>query len=151
MKTPWRFGDKTRQMLEDAGWRQGSIRAYKDSIPAGFRLFASAQVVLQEFNGIEVGEMKGGKAHTACHIAINPALAEGCAEVFGKVATALGTELFPLGEIDFGHASLLINPAGWVYLWFGTTRLVAKSFDEALEKLLLGLEYDGDMERGQAT
>ena len=142
MTSKSRFTTKVARLLDEAGWREGVIRDFRPFLPTDFELFPAAQAVLEEFCGLEVGKNKGGAYHQAVHLSFDPRISEGAGEVFKKVARPLHSKLFPIAEADDGHATLLISEEGWVYLWFGPLHRVAKSFDEALERLLLGLKYD---------
>lgn len=142
MRPQPRFSKKVAQLLEKAGWKDGANRDFRLFLPTDFELFPAAQAVLEEFCGLEVGDKKGGSCCEAVHLSFDPRISEGAAEVFAKISPPLNTKLFPIADVDCGHATLLISQAGWIYIWFGPLQRVAKSFDKALEKLLLGLKYD---------
>lgn len=61
-----------------------------------------------------------------------------------KISADLGIRVYPLGEVDRGHAYLFVALDGRIYMWFDDPPiLVASSFDDALIRILLGLRYEG--------
>lgn len=61
-----------------------------------------------------------------------------------KISADLGIRVYPLGEVDRGHAYLFVTLDGRIYMWFDDPPiLVANTFDDALKRILLGLRYEG--------
>jgi hypothetical protein len=133
-----RFPKLVIEELQGAGWTPGRIAYSFVKLLSDFRIFPAAESVLNEFGGLKIGACGTGVERATSQLVIQPDLAEGLSKHCGQV-TAQGARLFPLGEIDYGHATILIDEHGNVYMFFDQLEFLAPSFDQALVMLLLGL------------
>jgi SUKH-3 immunity protein len=133
-----RFSPSVLEILQSAGWFEG-----RNVKPCGesswpFALFAKAQGVLSEFNGLHFGKCGPGIDFATSDVEIDPNLALHLAPELRAYETSRGTRLFPLGEVHRGHGFLVIDEQGNMYLLSDELEPFAPSFSQALEKLLLG-------------
>lgn len=99
----------------------------------------AARPVLTEFFGLTVGSVGAGKDCARASVTFNPHDVGEIELELLSLNQKLGKQFYPLGEIDGGHAILLIDELGWIYIWFDELpELIAKEFHAALERLLYG-------------
>lgn len=105
-----------RSVLRAGGWEAGRVVPVK--VPRVLQpiLFDAAERVLREFDGLVFGEAAGGIECATCRVEIDPSQ---CTHLLSELADyeeLLGLNLFPLGELDYGHAHLVISEDGFIYL-----------------------------------
>lgn len=127
-------------MLRDAGWHEG--RAVGSALSLDYMpLFPHAQSAMNEFGNLVVGKNGRGIQCATSKIIFNPDLVRHLKKTIQRYEAALQLRLYALGEIDDGHASLLIDEIGRVYvLSMMSLELhpLSSHFAEGLELLLLG-------------
>ena len=136
-----RIPAEVEAMLHSAGWFEGRSE-FPLELPSDYTLFPSARIALEEFGGLDVGACGPGTNFARCDIQFDPNAAEGLASIVS--VTDEGLRLYPLGEATHGHAYLLIDEKGAVYLYFNHLKKFGSSLDEALVSLLLGVNPKGD-------
>jgi SUKH-3 immunity protein len=138
-----RFPQAVYDVLVEAGWAPGrrvpddQLQAWSEQLE-GFPLFESAERVLREFGGLSVDQEGPGLTSAREPFEIDPLLALHEEDRFELYRDEYGVQLYPLGEAGSGHGFLAIDPAGRTYFAMGDLRLVAETFDGALEALVLG-------------
>jgi hypothetical protein len=135
-----RFGFWVRWMLTRAGWAANAERIvpWEDLPP---NPFSQAKEIVSEFYGLTVGSGGRGKLCGRVTLTFDPNAAAG--KLVEKLENELGLKLYPLGEVDRGHAYFFVAEDGRIYMWFDDPPiLVAHSFDDALPRMLLGLRYE---------
>jgi hypothetical protein len=132
--------------LRNAGWREGrDVRELvthwsAELAPEGFRLHAAAERVLLEFGGLRVGSSGTGRERATSRLVLDPSLALGEHDRLHEYFDELrGRDVFPLGEVDGGHAFLAMAEDGEVFLLMDAIYDAWPSFESALPALLLGL------------
>jgi len=128
----------TVALLQHAGWRPG--RDVSDTIifPSAFPLFPAAARVLAEFGHLRIGRQGPGLELAQSTVQIDPMLAWGEDDRFADAQAAIRSDLYPLGEIDGGHAFLAIDQQGRIFIVGDIFHYVDASFDAALDRLLTG-------------
>ncbi|MEK7949264.1 SUKH-3 domain-containing protein [Luteolibacter soli] len=132
-----RFPSEVEAMLREAGWYPGRSELPVE-LPNDYSIFPWARKALEEFGGLHVGSSGPGRDLARSNIQFEPDAAEGLAPHVSQ--TDDGLRLYPLGEIDNGHAHLLIDELGSVYYYFDELEKVGVTLDEALINLLLGMK-----------
>ena len=141
-----RFSKPVELALRDAGWFPGRnlrhqmwdwTRALSSD---GFESFPEAERVLSEFGGLNVHQDAAGVNCAREPFRLEPTLAAGESDRFGEFAEFLKTTLYPLGEASGGHYFLAIGESGQVFLLMEDLRLLGQNIEEALEKLILGIQ-----------
>ncbi|HET6948786.1 MAG TPA: SUKH-3 domain-containing protein [Acidimicrobiales bacterium] len=138
-----RFTPAVSEALEAAGWSPGrrlpdeQIRAWSDGLP-GFAMFPAAEAALREFGGLAVDQHGPGIDRAREPFELDPLLAWGEEDRFELFADEYGVTLFPLGEAAGSHYFLAVDPGGRTFLVMDDIQLIAESFDDALESLILG-------------
>lgn len=141
-----RFSNTVKLTLMDAGWFPGrNVRVEIDQWARelrsdGFKMFHQAEKVLSEFGGLNVHQEALGVNCARESFHVLPTLAAGEADRFGEFAEYLKTTLYPLGEASGGHYFLAIGESGQVFLLMHDIRLLGENIEEALEKLILGIQ-----------
>jgi hypothetical protein len=102
---------------------------------------AAARVLL-EFGALRFGSQGPGAKNARSSIELTPTLARGEEDRFSMWRDDRRPALFPLGEIDDGHAFIAIDPEGSVYAVGDEYWRIASTFDEALEVLTRGLRWE---------
>jgi hypothetical protein len=133
-----RFSHKVQKILEDSGWSDG--RSVAPDRKGNYPFFDIQKKILTEFDGIVAGEMSEGVEQATSKIEVGLRYCLGFEKDVKKASDALGIRLSPLARIDEGHAYLLIDERGCIYYWFDEPVKLSDTFDDALEKLLLGLK-----------
>ena len=143
-----RFSNKVELTLRDAGWFQGrnvpdQVEEWTRELSSdGFEIFPEAERVLSEFGGLNVHQDAPGVNCAREPFRVAPTLAAGESDRFGEFAEYLKTTLYPLGEASGGHYFLAIGKNGQVFLLMQDIRLLGQNIEEALEKLILGIQSE---------
>lgn len=143
-----RFSKTVELTLRDAGWFPG--RNVRDQVGGwtrelrsdGFESFPEAERVLSEFGGLNVHQEAPGVNCAREPFRVAPTLAAGESDRFGEFAEFLKTPLYPLGEASGGNYFLAIGESGLVFLLMQDVRLLGQNIEEALEKLILGIQSE---------
>jgi hypothetical protein len=115
---------------------------WKHALEGGgrFTLHEAAEAVLLSFGGLRLGERGPGDQISRSTVYLDPAVAIGEEDRFCDYFERLrGRDVFPLGEIDDGHAFLGIDRAGRVYLLMDEVFAEWPSFEAALDALIRGV------------
>jgi len=116
-----------------AEWR-GALEQHKR-----FVMHPAAEAVLLEFGGLKVGSTRPGVQRASARINFDPMLAVGEEDRLLDYFPALtGLNLFPLGEVDDGHAFFAISASGETFCVGDEIYGRWPTFRAALEALLLG-------------
>ena len=126
-------------ILERVGWYVGRDVPLPLFAPDGLTLFPTAKAVLREFGGLRFGECGAGVNFATSDVVIDPRLTVHLKAELDECGRPLGTRLFPLGEVHRGYGYLVIDEQGRTYLLSDELSLLANSFSQALESLLLGV------------
>jgi len=142
------YSEMVREALDAAGWFPGRVmpaqaREWIRELdrPDGFQVFAAAERVLTEFGGLHIRAMGPGVEAARMSIEVDPTLAFGEEDRFEACAMRLNRRLYPLGEVEGGHAFVAIAEDGRVYLLMDEPLAVVGSFDEALAALVEGRRW----------
>jgi hypothetical protein len=95
-----------------------------------------------EFGGVTVSESGPGISTFRSPFSFLPTAAAWECDRLLAAGEALGVSLYPLGDFEHGHAFLAIDPAGRVFLVMECVWLVGNTLDEALVKLIRGIEVE---------
>ena len=134
--------------LRAAGWREGrdcvaSLLEWKSSLAAeGFEMFPAAEAVLREFGGLKVVNRGPGEELARSSFEVDPSLASGERDRFAAFEAPLGKRLFPLGEVDEGHAFLACADDGKIYMLGDRLWFLGADVREAFGKLIIGLKAE---------
>ncbi len=129
-------------MLREAGWFEGRDVFSQLTFPPDFERLSAADNVLREFGGLKVGQCGRGIDCARSDFEIDPLLGSHLGVELAAVSKKIGLRLYPLGGC--GHAELFMDERGGVYMWFGEFKKLADSFDDAVERLLLGKRKIGE-------
>lgn len=127
------------RLLLDAGWqpgRQVSTELWEADV---VRPFPAALAVLREFGGLQIGTKGPGLDFARSDVDLTyckPTRPEWVG--YPDLERSVGQRLCTLGVVHGGNAELLIDESGRIYHLAEDLNLVASSFSEALEALLLG-------------
>jgi hypothetical protein len=140
-----RFSSETEYLLKASGWFEGRsmptlVERWQTELerPNGFSMSRVARQVLNEFGGLHIWSQGTGSDCARSDIDINPLLGQYEESRFFSFTCLQGKQLFPLGEAVLGHLFVTIDQDGNVYLIMEFVIHLAKTFDAALENLLLG-------------
>ena len=140
-----KYGFWVRWILRRAGWKPNVRRTVPWKDLPDIPLFPAAERVLVELFGLTVGSNGPGKDCGRSRLTFDPRLLRVNVPEVVALSTQMGVRLYPLGEVDDDDALLLIDENDHTYMWFDELpTLVAYSFDEALERMLLGKKYEAD-------
>jgi hypothetical protein len=128
-------------LFRDAGWMPGrnfTCRSedvnYSPAAQAGIQLLA-------EFGGLSVGKCGPGQEYATSDIQFATSDASIDFNLLMGVEQLAGENLYPIGSVHRVLGELFINACGLVYMYGipdGSLYLVGESFEDALERLLLG-------------
>jgi hypothetical protein len=144
--TPTRdWTEETERRLRAAGWHPerretAKVEAWRIALesPEGFCMSAAARAALEELGGLRAAARGPGLECARGSFVLDPELAWGEEDRFGGFSRPLAGGMFPLGEVDGGHAFLGIDEAGVVYtVGDGISRL-GDSVYAALDSILQG-------------
>lgn len=128
-----RFSEDVVQLLLQGGWYVGRNVAISD-IP-----FEAARKVLSEFGGLHIGQCGPGVECATSDVHIEPSVNADFEHELRNYENTLHTKLFALGGVHRDHGYLIIAENGKTYLLSDSLDEFERSFDEALERLILGL------------
>lgn len=139
--------DALTRELRAAGWRPGRRIApavmdrWSEAIKAdGFSVFGRGLDVLGEYGGLRVGKTGPGLQKGRMGVELDPLLVSGEADRFKEFERLIGEKLFPLGEVENGHALLALSDRGALYMLMDEIWLAGETFGEGLSAIVLGLE-----------
>ncbi|WAS94882.1 SUKH-3 domain-containing protein [Nannocystis punicea] len=140
-----KWSKETEAVLRAAGWREGrdvgeKISTWESLLKESdnFELFTAARRALREFGDLSVRRTGPGRDRARSSFHLDPSLAAGEGDRFEGYEQTLGERLFPLGEVDDGHAYLVISESGKTYLLMDFLIDLAPTFGEAMEALIEG-------------
>ncbi|WP_406511174.1 SUKH-3 domain-containing protein [Streptomyces sp. NBC_00161] len=129
-------------VLRGAGWYPGrsiDTTVWRERLEAdGFRMHVAAEDFLREFGGLTVGSSGPGITRAREAFELDPLLALGEDDRFGEWGEEIGRCLFPLGELDHGHAFLGLDEQGELYVVASWLARFGR-MPEAMENLVLGV------------
>ncbi|WP_234348906.1 SUKH-3 domain-containing protein [Streptomyces sp. WM6373] len=129
-------------VLRDAGWYPGrnvDTTVWRERLEAdGFRIHSAAEDFLREFGGLTVASGGSGITRAREPFELDPLLAMGEDDGFGEWGEEIGQHLFPLGELDHGHAFLGLDEQGELYVVANWLARFGRMPD-AMENLVLGV------------
>lgn len=143
-----RFKAEVETILLKGGWFPGryvpdKIKEWRKVMDSkgGFEMSSTAEKILLEFGGLNVGENDAGIDCAKSNIEFDPTRAIGEEDsFFCFLEDANSEKLYPLGEVIGGHCFLGIAPNGATYIVGDTIEKTGSNFDQALENLLLGIK-----------
>lgn len=133
---------EVEEVLRGAGWypgRNSDPAPWREQLEAdGFHIHPSAETFLREFGGLSVGHSGPGITRAREPFELDPLLALGEADRFGEWGQEIGRRLYPLGELDHGHAFLGLDEQGELYVVANWLARLGRMPD-AMENLVLGV------------
>ena len=145
-----RFSTKTDDALRQAGWYPGRqvpdlVNSWRASLLAsdGIEIFPSAERALLEFGGLEFHEQGPGESRSREPFTLDPTLCLYESDRFSELSPQVNTRLYPLGEAEGGLCFLAVGENGRIYFVMQDIELLAEDIDQALEKLIRGLLFEG--------
>ncbi|WP_434422036.1 SUKH-3 domain-containing protein [Nannocystis pusilla] len=140
-----KWSKETEAALRAAGWREGrdigeKITSWENLLQESdkFEMFTEARRALREFGELSVHQTGPGEECARSSFHLDPSLASGESDRFEEYERTLGEKLFPLGEVDNGHAYLAMGESGKTYLLMDFLIYLAPTFEEAMAALLEG-------------
>jgi len=141
-----RFSEFTEKILLNAGWFENrnckeNLKEWKDELKKSdpdFEIFLKVEVALLEFGEIHIKQRESGIDFARETLEINPLLCVGESDRFADFESEIGEKLYPLGEGGGNHFFIAIAESGKIYGLMMEILLIANTFDEALENLILG-------------
>jgi SUKH-3 immunity protein len=144
-----KFSTQAEDTLRRAGWRPGRqvpdlVESWKGSLMLsdGFEMFESAEEVLLEFGGLSIDQKGPGVTCAREPFTFDPTLAAGEGDRFSDLSSLVNARLYPLGEAAGGNLFWTIGENRHVYLLMNEISLLGKNIEEALERLITGLEAE---------
>jgi len=128
-------------LLREAGWYEERHVTHTLTLPPEFSVFPRAREVLDEFWGLHFGSPGPGVDCAKNDVKIDPRLASHLASRLQGYGKVLQTRLFPLGEVHGGHAYVIIDEQGRMYVLSAMSDQffpLAPNFSRCLELVLLG-------------
>jgi hypothetical protein len=153
-----RFSTEVETVLRKCGWFPGrQVWDLVDKWRREFKelddtfLFAKAEETLLEFGGLTIMSKLPGIDFLPEAIDIDPSRALGERDRFDHFGPKVSSRLFPVGELEGGMSFITVDEYGRVYHVMDFIMLIGQSFDEALERQILGkrfktscvIEWDG--------
>lgn len=136
-----RFSKQVEAILLRGGWFEGRTYALRNYNAFPSKPFPAARRVLGEFGGLQFGESGAGIDFATCDFDMRPVWGDRRFKGWRKEESSIGRRLYKLGMVSRLNAYLLIDDAGAVYSLMDDLILIAPSFEEALESLLLGRRH----------
>ncbi|MEU7527249.1 SUKH-3 domain-containing protein [Saccharothrix sp. NPDC042600] len=118
------WSKRAETLLREAGWfpgREVDITRWEDLVTdEGFPLHAEARRFLREFGGlvVEVDDDSEGVDRAPASFDLDPDLCSGQREWFERLGRRAGATLFPVGDVEGGHAHLGVDERGGVHMLF---------------------------------
>jgi hypothetical protein len=141
-----RFHPDVERLLREGGWASGrrassEVAHWRQRLesPAGFVLHDAAKSVLLEFGGLRLGRSGPGVNVGRATLNLDPTLVSDDQLLRDGFPQFRGRSLFPLGEVDGGHALLAVDISGEVYSFMDEVYGHWPTFDAALDGLLRGI------------
>ncbi|MFF8266629.1 SUKH-3 domain-containing protein [Streptomyces sp. NPDC016562] len=129
-------------VLRGAGWYPGrsvDTTVWREQLEAdGFRVHAAAEGFLREFGGLTVAGGGPGITRAREAFSLHPLHALGEDDRFGEWGEEISRCLFPVGELDHGHAFLGLDEQGELYVVDNWLARFGR-MPEAMENLVLGV------------
>ncbi|WP_168200880.1 SUKH-3 domain-containing protein [Allokutzneria sp. NRRL B-24872] len=108
------------EVLLKSGWTPGravEVSCWRTELAEqGFAMHEAAERVLAEFGGLLIEAEGAGVRHGRCTVEVDPTLGTFSRSWEEKVGAQ---DLYPLGEVDWGHAVLAIDADGAVFMLWG--------------------------------
>ncbi|MFD9565095.1 SUKH-3 domain-containing protein [Streptomyces sp. NPDC059994] len=141
-KEPHVWSAEAEAVLRGAGWYPGrsvDTTAWRVRLEAdGFRIHAAAEEFLREFGGLMTAGGGSGITRAREPFELDPLLALGEDDRFGEWGEEIARCLFPLGELDHGHAFLGMDEQGELYVVADWLARFGR-MPQAMENLVLGV------------
>ena len=146
-----RFSEEVEGVLKASGWHSSRqvpflINEWKRDLERidGIIMAPKAEGILLEFGGLTIDSKLPGEDFRPEAIVMIPPYDEG--DRFDAWGEAIGADLYPLGEYESGNAFLAVDEkTGYIWAVANFIKLNAKSFDEAIQNLILGRQGEGEM------
>jgi hypothetical protein len=142
-----RFDKFVTETLINAGWFEGRkvesiVSDWKTQIKAtdNFEMFSKAEEILNEFGGIKVEQKGLGESYPRTTFEVNPSLTVGEEDRLLHQSQIIKQKLYPLGEVFGGYYFLTVSEDGRVFGISDHALLIGKTFDEALNNLIIGIK-----------
>lgn len=142
-----RFKSDVETRLRQAGWYPGrqvtdQVASWKENLRLsdGIEIFPIAERVLLEFGGLKIDDDGPGLTCAREPFELDPMLAAHEGDRFADFASLINTRLCPVGEGGRGHYFLAIGENGQIYVLMDEIKLKGISIEDALERLILGLQ-----------
>ncbi|MGW2564173.1 SUKH-3 domain-containing protein [Streptomyces sp. NPDC001514] len=141
-KGPHVWSAEVEAVLRGSGWHPGrsvDTAVWRERLEAeGFRVHSAAEEFLREFGGLTVDSGGPGITRAREAFELDPLLALGEDDRFGEWGEEIGRRLFPLGELDHGHAFLGLDEQGELYVVADWLARFGR-MPEAMENLVVGV------------
>lgn len=139
---PHGWSVEVERVLRDAGWYPGrntDPAPWHEQLEAdGFHIHPAAEQFLREFAGLTVDHGGPGITRAREPFELDPLLALGEADRFSEWSEETGRHLYPLGELDHGHAFLGLDEQGELYVVANWLARFGR-MPQAMENLILGV------------
>jgi hypothetical protein len=143
-----RFTSSVEDRLRKAGWYPGRkvphlVSNWKVELSKSDRwtMFPKAEEALTEFGGLFVESSGVPLDFRPAAFYVDPSRLIYESECFKTFEAQIGRRLYPLGELDSGIDFIGIDEKGWIYHLLTYITLQGRSFDEALEYMILGKRF----------
>ncbi|HWB59961.1 MAG TPA: SUKH-3 domain-containing protein [Chthoniobacteraceae bacterium] len=143
---PARFSPAIIELLRKAGWHENRSVLATLRFADGFERLQAVDRVLDEFGGLHIAECGRGIDWAANDVQIDPWVCDCGREELDHFSQKMKIKLHPLGDFCNGHGSLIMDECGAVYAFSNVDFTpflpkLAESFDDALDRLLLGKNW----------
>lgn len=140
-----RWSAETDRVLRAAGWYPGRsvpTEQWESTLRehGGFEIHPAARRFLAEFGGLAVDQEGPGVTMARAPFRLDPLAAEWDDEIFDVLSEEAGVPLYPIGDAMRRNSYLGIAPNGAVYIGMDSVALLAETPDEALRKLVEGVQ-----------
>lgn len=139
---PHGWSVEVERVLRDAGWYPGrdtDPTPWREPLEAdGIHIHPAADNFLREFAGLTVDHGGPGITRAREPFELDPLLALGEADRFGEWSEEICRHLYPLGDLDHGHAFLGLDEQGELYVVANWLARFGR-LPEAMENLILGV------------
>lgn len=134
------------KLLREAGWGEGRRVDLGSWLEVDPDIFPAAREVLEAFGGLRIGHTGAGIEVAASDIDLRFLPPTELSIGYETEEEQLGQRVYFLGMIHNGHAEMLIDESGAIYDLADDFIRVAPTFAEALVPILLGTEYESDVD-----
>ena len=105
----------------------------------GFVLFSAARRILSEFGGLRyVAPGRKGVDFSPLSFCLDPMLAIGESDRICGYQKSLGSALFPIGEAENGHAFIVADERGRIYLVMDRCIILGEDVHAAIVNMIEG-------------